>query len=276
MKKTHPKEYSSWCGMKKRSKKFDICSEWKDDFIQFLADMGDKPEGTKLIRLDSEKGYSPSNCVWSKSNPQLIEKEIGKTYGRLTIRNFSHSNKINYFNCSCECGNKITTTVYKLKCGHTLSCGCLRKETSMKRGKTKRTHGLARTRVYYAWSSMKKRCYTKTSPNYNDYGGRGITVCDEWKNSFESFFADMGHPPVGRSLDRIDNDGIYEPSNCQWRTNKEQANNRRSTISDNDKKLARELYVQGYSLEKINKKVGRNCRHFLVKERIHIVEKRSV
>lgn len=86
--------------------------------------------------------------------------------------------------------------------------------------------GLA-TRTYTVWQNMKARCYNPRSPSWQYYGGRGIQVCDRWRNSFANFVTDMGEKPDGRSLDRIDNDGNYEPGNCRWATPAEQVRNRR-------------------------------------------------
>lgn len=104
------------------------------------------------------------------------------------------------------------------------------------------THGKTDTSEFNIWLGMKQRCYDKNHKFYSHYGQRGIKVCDRWLNSFENFYKDMGNKPIGYSLDRIDNDGDYEPSNCKWSTPKEQANNvrtnRRITIGSITKNLS--------------------------------------
>lgn len=169
---------------------------------------------------------------------KTVELDFNKKYGRLTLvtRLGVKGKKGVVWSCRCDCGNKIKVQAAYLASGHTKSCGCLQKEAASKTGKANKgnkhnqTHDMTKTPEYVAWGSMKDRCYRAKCKDYKNYGGRNIKVCERWLNSFENFYADLGPKPFPKilySLDRINNNGNYEPSNCKWSTNSQQSNNRR-------------------------------------------------
>ncbi len=158
----------------------------------------------------------------------------GQRFGRLVVIKAAGLNQ--YGNCmwfcQCDCGGEATTREIYLTNGHTKSCGCVAKEKVKARctthGASKRGH---RAPEYRSWEAMKRRCFNAKDPKYPKYGARGITVCDQWRTSYETFLADMGPKPSPKhTLDREDNDGSYEPGNCRWATPIVQMNNQSKTI----------------------------------------------
>ncbi len=147
-------------------------------------------------------------------------------YGRLTVIGDDSSRRVL---CRCDCGTVREFLRYNLRNGNTQSCGCLMRERT---SQANSTHGHSRdnktTRVYEAWCHLLQRCTNPKDRAFADYGGRGITVCSRWSESFENFLADMGEPPPNTSIDRIDNGKGYEPGNCRWATQTQQTRNARS------------------------------------------------
>ena len=206
-----------------------------DDYI--------KPNGNKIIQW---------RCVCDCGNEVVVRGEylrsgqtkscgcltsenlVGMKFGRLTVmdRESPKSKKAKgLWVCKCECGNVIKVNTSDLKSGNTTSCGCKRKET-LRQLRTK--HGESNTRLYNVWSDMKKRCYNTKNVDYKNYGGRGITVCDEWMD-FQNFYEwaiangyDETAPRGQCTIDRINVDGNYEPENCRWVDRYIQMNNKRN------------------------------------------------
>lgn len=157
----------------------------------------------------------------------------GKRFGRLTVvaRNGTSSRRQPKWLCRCECGTETTVFGGALRGGHTQSCGCLQRERA---SQANSTHGETRrgkvSVELTCWRNLISRCTKRGSDDFENYGGRGIKVCDRWLSSFDNFLSDMGRKPKGRgiSIDRIDNNGDYEPGNCRWATASTQQRNTRT------------------------------------------------
>lgn len=171
---------------------------------------------------------SSTSCGCAKQ----YRDDSGQKFGRLTILSKIQAKDSDYsrYVCLCDCGNYITPIASNIVRGLTTSCGCHAKALKVERNKVRMTtHGKSRSKVYRTYQGMIERCYNPNVVNYHMYGGRGITVCDRWLESFENFYEDMGDPPSDNlSIDRVFNALGYSKDNCKWSTSKEQTWNTRA------------------------------------------------
>ena len=180
-----------------------------------------------VVGSDLLSGHTKS-CGCLGQEPR-VRDITGQKFGLLTVISLceerSNAEKARWV-CQCDCGNTPVVVGSSLMSGNTRSCGCFQREWVTK---ANTTHGECGSVEYRAWAQLKSRCLYKSNKRYEDYGGRGITVCERWLNSFENFFEDMGVRPEGLTLDRIENDGNYEPGNCRWADSETQGSNKRNS-----------------------------------------------
>lgn len=221
-------EYSLWQNLKQQRK---LGNDWHESFEIFFADLGKRPnENFFLLKKDTGAKHSSINSFWGNRKLKSFDMNlIGKKFGKWTILEPDLLGKNLRWICQCECGAKARIPKYNLPRGISTKC----KSCAMK-GKTG-THFRSKESIYHIYHGIKRRCYNPSVKCFKHYGGRGIIMCDRWKESFENFLEDMGERPSdSHSVDRINVNGNYCKENCRWATQKEQVANRRKYILLNE------------------------------------------
>lgn len=193
---------------------------------------------------------------------KTTQKHIGKKYSRLVILDLDHiSNNHRYYKCKCDCGKMVVVGFAHLRSGAIKSCGCLWEEN---KHEYRKKHGFAKKEpLYSTWRGIKQRCYNKNHSRYKEYGGRGIVMCEDWKNNyliFRKWALESGYK-TGLTIDRINNEAGYYPNNCRWVTNKVQQSNKRTnhfiTFNGETKTISEWAYEKGISASLLQARIGK-------------------
>ena len=255
---------SCGCSRLEGREKNDIIGE-KFNRLTAIKRVYDGRKGTRyLFRCDCGKekvilkskvvnGETKScGCLSVEKAKERNFKDLSnQRFGKLVALNVDKKeNDKTYWMCKCDCGKKCSVLTSRLISGHTKSCGCLNNELI---GELNKTHSKSKTRIYKIYQGMKARCYRKTAPNYDNYGGRGIIICQEWLNDFMNFYnwaMENGYSD-DLSIDRINNDGNYCPENCRWTNAEEQANNRRTSryVSVDGETITVAMFAKKYGIK---------------------------